>query len=90
MAVEKSSMMRYDALLEEAIQLQKQLQELLSCGKFLLRKWNCSDPAVLDNVPSELARGTEHHQFTSKNEDSRFRISISIWHLPSLDSVTKR
>ena len=71
MAVEKSSMMRYDALLEEAIQLQKQLQELLSCGKFLLRKWNCSDPAVLDNVPSELRDKHEVQSITNSQAKTK-------------------
>ncbi len=64
--------------IEEAIQLQNQLQELLSCGKFLLRKWNCSDPAVLDNVPSELRDKHEVQSITNSQEDSRFRMEYSI------------
>ena len=39
---------------EEAIKLQTQLQDLFSCGDFLLRKWNSSEPAVLDHLSSEL------------------------------------
>jgi len=33
----------------EAIILQKQLQELFSCGKLLLRKWNSNHPEVHSN-----------------------------------------
>ena len=32
---------------EEAVELQSQLQDLFSCGGFLLRKWNSSDQRVL-------------------------------------------
>ena len=35
----------------EAIELQKQLQDLFSRGGFLLRKWNASDPTVLQHLP---------------------------------------
>lgn len=51
--------------IEEAICLQKQLQDLLSCGKFLLRKWNCSDPAVLDTIPFELRDKHEVQSITN-------------------------
>ena len=33
--------------IEGAISLQRQLQELFARGGFTLRKWNCSNPAVL-------------------------------------------
>lgn len=39
---------------EEAITLQYQLQELFGRGGFLLRKWSCSNPAVLKHLPDEL------------------------------------
>ena len=39
---------------EEAISLQKQLQELFQHGGFTLRKWNSSNPSVLRQVPKEL------------------------------------
>ena len=37
----------------EAIKVQKQLQNLFS-GGFLLRKWNASDPIVLQHLPPDL------------------------------------
>ena len=40
--------------IEEAIELQKQLQDLFSKGGFLLRKWNSNQPAVLQHISSEL------------------------------------
>ena len=40
--------------IEEAIQLQKQLQELFSRGGFTLRKWNSSEAMVLQHVEPEL------------------------------------
>ena len=39
---------------EEAIQLQSQLQHLFSRGGFLLRKWNFSEAEVLRHVAPEL------------------------------------
>ena len=39
---------------DEVITLQHQLQELFDRGGFLLRKWNCSNPAVLEHIPDEL------------------------------------
>ena len=40
--------------IQEAIQLQQQLQELFSKGGFLLRKWNSSDPQAIQHLPAEL------------------------------------
>ncbi len=39
---------------DQAIQLQGELQESFMKGGFLLRKWNSSDPTVLENVTPEL------------------------------------
>ena len=39
---------------EEAISQQHQLQELFYRGGFTLRKWNCSNPAVLELILDEL------------------------------------
>ena len=39
---------------EEAIELQRQLQELFQSGGFLLRKWKCSDTQVLNHLPAHL------------------------------------
>ena len=37
-----------------ALSLQRQLTDLFSRGGFVLRKWNCSDPSVLEEIPKEL------------------------------------
>ena len=39
---------------QEAIELQRQLQELFSKGGLLLRKWNSSDLLVLQHLPPDL------------------------------------
>ena len=49
---------------QEAINLQTQLQSLFSEGGFLLRKWNASDPAVLQHVSPDLL-------------DTQFKLTIS-------------
>ena len=36
--------------IESAITLQRQLQDLFTCGGFLLRKWNSSEPSVEDAI----------------------------------------
>ena len=41
-------------LVEEAVTVQQQLHELCDCGGFTLRKWNSSNPAVLQHIPDEL------------------------------------
>ena len=40
--------------IEEGIELCHQLQELLTKANFLLRKWNSSNPSILQEVPPEL------------------------------------
>ena len=40
--------------IQDAIELRKQLQEFFTKGGFLLRKWNSSEPAVLDHIPADL------------------------------------
>ena len=37
----------------EAIDLQQQLVDLFAKGDFLLRKWNCSDPDVIQDIKPE-------------------------------------
>ena len=39
---------------DDAIQLQRQLQELFSSAGFTLRKWRSSDPTVLTHLPADL------------------------------------
>ena len=49
---------------KEAIELQKQLQDLFSQGGFLLRKWNFNDPAVLQHISPELKDSQTIHTIT--------------------------
>ena len=39
---------------QEAIQLQGEMHSLLLKEGFLLRKWSCSDPCVLESIPTDL------------------------------------
>ncbi|XP_064405765.1 uncharacterized protein LOC135350852 [Halichondria panicea] len=39
---------------QEAIELQRQLQDLFSAGGFLLRKWNSSDLRAIQHLPANL------------------------------------
>ena len=39
---------------KEAIELQRQLQDLFSHGGFLLHKWNSNDQVVLQHISPEL------------------------------------
>ena len=48
-----------------ALILQQQLADLFTRGGFLLRKWNSSDPSVLEKIPQEL-RDTNRTQTISE------------------------
>ncbi len=87
--------------LEEAIHLQTELHNLFDEAKFLLRKWNSSDPSVLEHVPSQL-KESHFSQLIPEptgysktlgiewnNKDDSFRLTISDPHNPSR-TVTKR
>ena len=39
---------------DEAVELQEEMHSLFNRGGFLLRKWNCSDPAVLKGISPDL------------------------------------
>ena len=39
---------------DEAIKLRAEMQELFQLGRFVLRKWKLSEPAVLAQIPREL------------------------------------
>ena len=85
---------------EAAIELQKQLQDLFSQGGFLLRKWNSSDPTVLQHVAPELKDLQVMHSITDtetytktlgiewNSNSDHFRLTIA--DLPPLTNVTKR
>ena len=46
---------------QEAIELQCQLQDLFTKGGFLLQKWNSSDPRAIQHLSAEL-KDTKHTQ----------------------------
>ena len=47
--------------IDEAIRLRKEMQELFSRVGFLLRKWNCSNPQVLESIEPDLRDTQEVH-----------------------------
>lgn len=83
-----------------AIELQAQLHSLFSQGGFLLRKWNSSDPTVLQHIPLELRDQKSVHLMPSPKEYTKtlgvewntgmdhFRLTIS--QQPPLGNITKR
>ena len=83
-----------------AITLQRQLYDLFMRGRFLLRKWNSSDPFVLQSIPEDLRDSREVHPISETNEYTKtlglewnvtkdeFRLTISS--LPSTGNITKR
>ncbi len=86
--------------IEGAISLQRQLQQLFENGGFLLRRWNSSEPEVLQCIEPSLRdsieilniSGTEEYTKTLGLEwnttHDPFRLTIS--KLPSPDILTKR
>ena len=86
---------------EEGIELQSQLQNLFSEADFLLRKWNSSNPTVLQAIPPDL-RDTQTSLTISESEEiytktlgvewhsvlDHFRLSIAN-HSP-IENLTKR
>ena len=86
--------------LEEAIELQNQLQELFMKGGFLLRKWNSSNPAMIEHLPSELKGTPSAHSIPDYGEYTKtlgiqwnsvidhFRLTVV--DLPPLEVITKR
>ena len=85
---------------EAAAELQRQLQQLFAQGGFILRKWNCSNPSVLDLVPEELRESqavctlpiesgyTKTLGIEWNTVMDHFRLRIS--KLPQVDKITKR
>ena len=83
---------------EQAIELQRQLQDLFPRRGFLLRKWNSNQHALLQRLPSELKDTQSTHALPSPDKYTKtlgiewnsttdqFRLSIS--ELPPLDCVT--
>ena len=86
---------------ESAITLQRQLQDLFVCGGFFLRKWNSSDPRVLQAIFPDLREPREIHPISGLKHDytktlglewntatDTFHMTVS--KLSSFETVTKR
>ena len=85
---------------EEAIQLQKQLQQLFSRGGFLLRKWNSSEAVVLQHVAPELRDSQSFYPIPDPDEYTKtlgiqwnsgldhFRLTVV--EFPETENLTKR
>ena len=86
---------------ESAITLQRQLQDLFLHGGFMLRKWNSSEPLVLQAIFPDLRESKEVHSISSSEQDytktlglewntttDMFHITIS--KLPPSEAMTKR
>ena len=85
---------------EEAVRLQLQLQGLFAEGNFILRKWNSSDPRVLQHIPPELKNSQPSYDIPDPDEYTKalgiewnatldcFRFTVS--DLPPLSNMTKR
>ena len=84
---------------DNAIELQSQLHSMFKEGGFLLRKWNSSEPTVLEHIPPDLKDSNpclsipRHEQYTKtlgiewNPGFDHFRLTIS--QSPSSESVTK-
>ena len=85
---------------DEAIQLQKQLQELFSGGGFLLRKWNSSEAVVLQHIAPDLWDSQSLHTIPDPDEYTKtlgiqwnsgldhFRLTVA--EFPKIENLTKR
>ena len=72
--------------IQDAIELRKQLQELFMKGGFLLRKWNSSEPAVLDHIPADLKEFKTLGIEWNARQD-HFRLTVA--ELPPFTNITK-
>ena len=85
---------------EEALQLQKQLQELFSRGGFLLRKWNSSETIILQYITPELRDSQSLHAIPDPDEYTKtlgiqwnsgldhFRLTVSVAEIPKADNLS--
>ena len=85
---------------DEAVALQRQLQELFARGGFVLRKWNSSNPAVLEHISDDLK---DAQALQTLPDDGTYTKTLGVeWNtvmdhfrlkvaeLSSLDTITKR
>lgn len=82
-----------------AIELQCQLQSLFSAAGFLLRKWNSSEPVVLEHIKPELRDSQSVHHISEVEYTKTLGIEwnvhmdhfrLTVADLSPLDEVTKR
>ena len=85
---------------EEAIELQEQLQGLFSQAGFTLRKWNSNEPSALQHVPLKLRDSRSIHSISDSQEYTKalgiewnvtmdhFRLTVA--KLSPLGNITKR
>ncbi len=80
-----------------AINLQQQLQSAFEMGGFTLRKWNSSNPAVLEHIPSELrdvksTHGISEFDNSTKALGLEWNVTSDCFHLTIAEwpSLTKR
>ena len=87
--------------LESAIVLQRQLQHLFAHGGFTLRKWNSSEPLVLQAIQPELRESGEVHSISglecnyAKTLGLEWNTTTDMFHIaislpPLSEVVTKR
>ena len=85
---------------EEAIELQGQLQEMFEKGGFQLRKWNSSNPAVIEHLPHAIKGTSSSHTIPSPDEctttlgvrwnSTMDHFQVIVAQLPPIGRVTKR
>ena len=85
---------------QDAIALQTQLQALLSCGGFLLRKWSSNAASVLHHLSQELLEQQETHPISDTTNymktlglewnTSLDKFNLTIAEFTSFESITKR
>ena len=85
---------------EETVKLYEQLRNLFDKADLLLRKWNSSEPQVLEHIPSELRDKQPVYHISEVEEYTKtlgvewnatsdhFRLTVAS--LPPLGDVTKR
>ena len=65
--------------IEEGVELRRQLQELFTKADFLLRKWNSSNPSLLQKVPPKLRDDQTSLTITDRDEVYTKTLGIE-WH----------
>ena len=84
----------------EAMKLQGEMHSLFLKGGFLLRKWSCSDPSMLESIPPDLRESqttvilSDSDRYTKtlgiewNASSDHFRVSVT--ELPPVECMTKR